>query len=74
MCRRLGIGGECSTEVGWKSDTEMCEMAGESTDGVGMRYQLEVAGRLVEDRVDRLLRMMRGALTTESGGSGEPFR
>jgi len=35
---------------------------------------LKWLGRLVEDRVDGLLKMMRWALATESGGLGELFR
>jgi hypothetical protein len=43
MCRRLGIGDECSTEVGRKSGMEMCEMVSERAGGVGMLYEVDVA-------------------------------
>ena len=49
-------------------------MVVESTDGVGMRYQLEWLGRLVEDRVDGITEDGVMGLATESGGSGELFR
>jgi hypothetical protein len=47
MCRRLGIEGECSTEVVRKRGKKMREMAGERAGGVGMRYEGWVAGELM---------------------------
>jgi hypothetical protein len=52
----------------------MCEMVSESADGVGMRYEVMWLGRLVEDRIDGLLRMMRRAPATESGYMGGLFQ
>jgi hypothetical protein len=75
MCRTTGIEGECSTEVRRKSGTEMCEMVSESADEVGMRYEVDVwLGRLVEGRVDGLLRMMGQISATESGYMRELFQ
>jgi hypothetical protein len=58
MCRRLGIEGECSTEVGWKSAKELRGMMGEGRGGVGMRYEVKGAGRLVRTGQAGLLRRM----------------
>ena len=42
-----------------KSGTEMCEMVSESTDGVGMRYDVDVARETGGESGDVLLRMMK---------------
>ena len=43
LYRTTGIGGECSTEVRRKSGKEICEVVSESADGVGTRYEVDVA-------------------------------
>jgi hypothetical protein len=46
MCRRLGIGSECSTEVGQKSEKLKSEMCGgeglEKWPRIVMRYRVEL--------------------------------
>jgi hypothetical protein len=59
MCRRPGIEGECSTEIGRKGGKKMCGLVGERADGVGMRYEGLVTSELVADRGSRLLSMVR---------------
>jgi hypothetical protein len=58
MFRRLGIGGECSTELRWKSGREMRGMVGEGRSGVGMVMRLRERGGLVRVRTAGLLRRM----------------
>jgi hypothetical protein len=48
MCRRLGIEGECSTEVRRKSGWKMRGMVGDGRGGVGMRYEVEGVWNLVK--------------------------